>query len=204
MIDVELVGSVAHDQIVRRGLFWMAHHVARASAGDRWGKAQTVRDIAVQLGVAAGLDARGDWLEQALIEELGVQLEVQNGPQLGLTDEQWAHKFEADLRRGLDQRLADLPLGDRLPDRYRALGEQAAADRRAADETAQRLQDAIAGVRVEAAAAEARYQELLNSRVVQVANKYRRGMDRRPAGRHAPARAVPQGHGWARGATRSR
>ena len=177
IIDVELVGSVAHGQIVRRGLFWMAHHVARASAGDRWGKAQTVRDVAVQLGVAAGLDERGDWLELALIEELGVQVEVQNGPQLGLTDEQWANRFEAEMRRGLDRRLADLPLGDRLPDRYRALEEQAAAARVAADATAQRLQDAIAGVRAELSAAEARYQELLNSRAVKLANKYRRGLE---------------------------
>jgi SAM-dependent methyltransferase len=178
VIDVELVGSVAHDQIVRRGLFWMAHHIARASAGDRWAKAQTVRDIAIQLGVAAGLDARGDWLEEALVEELGVQLEVQNGPQLGMTEQQWAQKFEADLRRGLDQRLADLPLGDRLPDRYRALGEQLAADRRAADEAAQRLQDAIAGVRKDLETAQARYQELLSSRAVQLADKYRHGLER--------------------------
>ena len=136
-----------------------------------------MRDVAVQLGVAAGLDERGDWLELALIEELGVQMEIQNVPQLGLTEEQWAKRFEADMRRGLDRRLADFPLGDRLPDRYRALGERAAADRVAADATAQRLQDAIAGVRAELAAAEVRYQALLNSRAVTLARKCRTGLD---------------------------
>jgi Methyltransferase domain len=183
VIDVELVGSVARGQIVRRGLYWMAHHVVRASPAGRWGEARTVRDVAVQLGAAAGLDRRGNWLEQALREELAVQLEVQNGPQLGMTDGQWAQKFEADLRGILDQRLADLPLGDRLPDRMRALGEQIEADRRAASEVAQRLTATIGDVRAELAAAEARYRELANSRVVRVANRYRRGLERSlPAG----------------------
>jgi len=105
VIDVELVGRVPNAQIVRRGLFWMAYHVVRASPAGRWGDARTVRDVAVQLGEAAGLDAHGDWLEMALREELAVQLEVQNGPPLGLTDQEWAQQFEIDLRARLDERL---------------------------------------------------------------------------------------------------
>jgi methyltransferase family protein len=176
VIDVELVGRVPRDQIVRRGLFWMAHHVVRSSPAGRWGQAETVRDVAVQLGRAAGLDRRGDWLEQALREELAVQLEVQNGPQLAMTEQRWAEKFEADLRAVLDRRLADLPLGDRLPDRMRALAEQAEAQRREAEQVAQRLAATIEGVRQELAAAEARYELLTRSPAVRAATACRRGL----------------------------
>jgi len=185
VIDVELVGRVPNAQIVRRGLFWMAYHVARASPVGRWGDARTVRDVAVQLGEAAGLDAHGDWLEMALREELAVQLEVQNGPPLGLTEQQWAQQFEIDLRARLDERLADLPLGDRLPDRMRALGEHAEAQRRVTDDALHQhraagadLQGAIAAVREDFAEAEARYDELANSRAVRLANRYRQGLER--------------------------
>jgi SAM-dependent methyltransferase len=185
VIDVELVGRVPNAQIVRRGLFWMAYHVARASPAGRWGDARTVRDVAVQLGEAAGLDAHGDWLEMALREELAVQLEVQNGPPLGLTDQEWAQQFEIDLRARLDERLADLPLGDRLPDRMRALGEHAEAQRRVTDDALQLhraaiadLQGALAALREDFAEAEARYDELANSRAVRLANRCRRGLER--------------------------
>ncbi|MDT4933170.1 MAG: hypothetical protein QOK11_1062 [Pseudonocardiales bacterium] len=177
VIDVELVGPAAHDQIVRRGVFWMAHHLAPISPAGRWGSAETVRDLAVILGRAAGLDADGAWLEQAIHEELAVQLEVQNGPQLGLEWPAWVKRFEEVLRNDLSKRLADLPLGDRLPDRMRAAQAQAEADRQTAQREIEKLHEHLAAQRAQSEDWKSRYDALASSRVLRIANRCRRGLD---------------------------
>jgi hypothetical protein len=176
VIDVELVGTVPQDQIVRRGVFWMAHHLAPISPAGRWGAAETIRDLAVVLGGAVGLPDDGSWLEQAIQEELAVQLEVQNGPQLGLDWPAWATRFEEVLRNDLGRRLADLPLGDRLPDRMRALQARADADREAAEREILNLHEHLAARQAQTEEWKARYDELAGSRAVRLADRYRRGV----------------------------
>lgn len=178
VIDVEIMGSVLREQVLRRGLFWMAFHVARISPAGRWGVAQTVRDVAIQLGVAAGLSADGAWIDLALGEEIAVQLEVQNSPQLGLNEVEWEHRFTGEMRASLDQLLVDLPLGDRLPDRMLALQARMAADQRDACAEADRRDQETADLRRLLAEMQNRYDEVMSSRTMRIAIAFRVGVSR--------------------------
>lgn len=177
VIDVELVGSVPREQIVRRGVYWLAHHLARISPAGRWGEAVTVGDLAVVLGGSAGLPADGSWLDTAVREELAVQLEVQNGPMLGMTVQEWTQKFEDDLRADLSSKLVDMPLGDRLPARMHAVLTLIEVERAAAASTIDGLHAELAKTRGKLAATELRHDLLANSRSVRLANYYRRGVE---------------------------
>jgi SAM-dependent methyltransferase len=176
-IDVEIVGDIPLQQVVRRGLLWMAHHLAVLSPAGRWpDEVRTVRDLALLLGALAGVD--GDWVAVAVAEELTIQLEVQRGPLDAMDAEAWRDRLAAVFRNDLDRSLTTLPLGDRLPDQLRELADRASADR------------AVAAARIATLEAErdlaheheqlwrSRFFELNGAFVVRVLNRYRRDVER--------------------------
>lgn len=184
-IDVELLGEVSRDQIVRRGVFWMAHHLAEVSPAERWPGVETIRDLAIQLGPLVGLPADGSWVATAMEEELEVQLEVQNGPQLGLDADAWRRRFVDVLRNDTDRKLADLPLGDRLPARAYRLQRDLDHERQTNSAEIKRLHDELGAAIEQVAEWRAHYDALMNSRTVRAARAGQRVVDavRRPARR---------------------
>lgn len=111
-IDVELQDHASRDQVIRRGVYWLAYRIARLSPADRWPDALTVRDLARTFGVLAGLDSDGEWLETAIREEAVVQTEIHFVPAPGDRGEATARQ-ESALREALDHTLASMPLGQR-------------------------------------------------------------------------------------------
>jgi hypothetical protein len=101
IIDLELLAPVEIGRIVRRGVLWMGHHVARTSPRDRWPGLETVQDLVAALGALIGLDADGKWINDALIEESETQFDV-----IGAHEEQ--------VRALFVQRLDTMPLARRL------------------------------------------------------------------------------------------
>jgi precorrin-6B methylase 2 len=174
VIDVELFGTADRDQVVRRGLYWLAYHVCRASPPGRWGAADTVGEVAAVLGAAAGLVGT-EWLDRAVREEAAVQTEIQNGPLLGMSESEWAAKFEAELHSALGQRLIDLPLGSRLTDHHTALAAQFAAERRDHDATRAQLGGEIDQLTARIAALDA---QILRSPLARTRRTARRALAR--------------------------
>jgi SAM-dependent methyltransferase len=168
-IDVELLGDIARDQIVRRGVYWMAHHLAQVSPMERWPELRTVRELAISLGPLAGLPEDGSWLAQAMEEELEVQLEVQNGPQLGMDADAWRARFAEVMRNDIDRELKDLPLGDRLPARAQRLQRDLDAERRAHFENVSRLNAELEAANAQVTEWRGHYEALMNSRTMRVA-----------------------------------
>ena len=176
-IDVELLGAISRDQIVRRGVFWMAHHLAEVSPVERWPGVETIRDLAIRLGPLAGLPADGSWVATAMDEELAVQLEIQNGPQLGLDAEAWRQRFVDVLRNDTDRKLADLPLGDRLPARAFRLQRDLDHERRTSSAEISRLHAELGAANDEVTEWRANYEALMNSRTMRAARAGRRAVD---------------------------
>lgn len=189
VVDVELEHGVPREQVVRRGVYWMAYRVGRISAFDRWPQAQTVRDLAVRFGAAAGLDPEGAWLDDVINEEARVQTEIHFPPRPGESAEALVARNRDALRGGLDQRLADMPLGlrpagDVLRDNEQLVAErdavQARAEQLTADLAATResLSAELDAARAESARLEHERAVLESSRAMRLTRKYRRGLDR--------------------------
>ena len=168
-IDVELLGAVSREQVVRRGVYWMAHHLAQISPAERWPDIATVRELAVQLGPLAGLPEDGSWLDTAMEEELEVQLEVQNGPQLGMDDDEWRAWFVDVMQRNTDRQLIDLPLGVRLPARAKQLELELAEERTAHYTLQKQLLEELDAARREADEWHRNFDEVMNSRTMRAA-----------------------------------
>ena len=114
-IDVELSQAVPREQVVRRGVYWLAYHVARASAFDRWPGVVTVRQLTAQLGSLVGLDPDGGWLDVAIDEEARVQAETRFLTGDFADAEAAVTSNKDELRAALDAELRHMPLGPRLP-----------------------------------------------------------------------------------------
>jgi hypothetical protein len=168
-IDVELLGEISREQIVRRGVFWMAHHLAGVSPAERWPDVATIRELAVRLGPLAGLPEDGSWVDEAMAEELEVQLEVQNGPRLGMDDAAWRAWFAELMQHDIDRQLIDLPLGVRLPARAEQLARDLAAERTTNFTERSRLQAELEEARREADEWHRNFDEVMNSRTMRAA-----------------------------------
>src|SRR5579875_713107 len=157
VIDVELVDiGVTRDRVIRRGVFWLADRAAPLAPPQRWAPCTTVGDLMRALGEYAGLDADGAWLDQAVADEVELLARVRPGPPAGLSGEEWRAQLTQRTRRRIDRRLADLPLGDRLPDQLRA------------------TQRELAKVTKQLQQAKAAHQRLTNSRAVRTSRTARR------------------------------
>jgi hypothetical protein len=127
VIDVELIdSSVTRDRVIRRGVFWLAVRATPLAVPERWDGATTVRDVMHQLGAFVGL-ADDAWVDQAIAEEATFLARVRPGPPRDLDLPEWTDEIEARLRGYADRRLADQPLGERLPERYRRAMDEAKA-----------------------------------------------------------------------------
>jgi SAM-dependent methyltransferase len=112
-IDLELDTFRPADQVLRRGIYWLAQRGAARTTPERWPDMETVGDVARLLGSLVGLT--GDWLSLALQEEARVQAQFGAGRPAGLSELDWIAALEKNLGADLARRLADLPLGRRLP-----------------------------------------------------------------------------------------
>jgi hypothetical protein len=125
VIDVELVAdSVTRDNVIRRGVFWLGDRVALLAPAQRWAPAETVGDLMRELGRHVGLPEDGSWLDDAVRDEVDLLAQIRPGPPVGLSEAQWRTQLTERTRARIERKLADLPFGDRLPDRLR----QAQAD----------------------------------------------------------------------------
>lgn len=163
-IDVELVGlETSRDEIIRRGIFWLAHYAAPSAAAWRWRPSLTVGEVMIELGAEVGLSTGRSWIEQTILDEARLQVQVRTpvaDRQAGLA------AMEEHLRRITARRLGGMPLGQRL---Y----EQAAQTSR--DLVAAR--DGLAKRESELKRAKKSLQALQNSRAVRSARKARRTVD---------------------------
>ncbi|SDD82917.1 Glycosyltransferase, GT2 family [Sanguibacter gelidistatuariae] len=103
------------ERVVRRGVFWFAAKLVRATPRSRWASCTTVRDVMVSLGLAADLDPAGEWIDSAVAEEAEFLAEVrQLGDGESITDA--ADRIAADLRSLVADQLESLAFGERLTD----------------------------------------------------------------------------------------
>ena len=122
VIDLELSSEQAsRDQVVRRGILWLAQRLAPRCVPQRWPGLETVRDLAVHLGSMVGLDPSSSWLHDAIVEEAAIQAEVRVGPPAGSSHAAWVVALADHLDSGLSASLSGLPLGVRLPEALEAL-----------------------------------------------------------------------------------
>lgn len=149
------------ERVLRRGALWFAAMLVRRTPPARWAGFETVRDVAAALGTAAGLSASGDWIETALDEEAEFFAEV--GRSASTDREQTVAVRRAALASMVDDRVADLSLGDRLPELfekvrgYLAVSESSGEHLRQQLEAARVDQESLvrAAAEVQAARAEA-------------------------------------------------
>lgn len=104
------------ERVLRRGALWFAAMLVRRTPPARWAGFETVRDVAASLGTAAGLSASGDWIETALDEEAEFFAEVGRSTSTDRPAAVAARR--AALASMVDDRVADLSLGDRLPELF--------------------------------------------------------------------------------------
>lgn len=133
VIDIELsFPPVSREQLIRRGVFWLAERCAPLAPTQQWAPARTVGDMMRALGEPVGLPADGSWIEQALTEELDLLVNVLSSPPDITKHDKWRAGRESWLRGRVRQQLADLPLGKRLPERAAAAEASASTARKAA------------------------------------------------------------------------
>lgn len=115
--------SYGVEDVLGRGVLWLAHHLAQLVPPDRW-QDETTGAIAVRLGSIVGLDDGGEWLAGALDREAEFQALVHD---CDPDDARWPEAVE--LRRGqlrelMDARLEDGRLGPARRGASRALREK--------------------------------------------------------------------------------
>lgn len=104
------------ERVLRRGVLWFAAMLVRRTPVGRWVGFETVRDVAISLGAAAGLEPDGSWIHVALDEESEFFAEIGRRSDTDLAAERVRRR--EDLRSMIDDRIADLPLATRLPDLF--------------------------------------------------------------------------------------
>lgn len=177
VIDVELCcPPVSREQLIRRGVFWLAERCAPLAPVQRWAPARTVGDLMRLLGEPVGLPADGSWIEQAITEELDLLVNILIGTD-DTNRESRTHSLESWLRGRITPRLADLPLGERLPERA-AAAEKAASSARKAAATAQAkiatLDKELAKTKRRLAAAESSRRRLERTAAIRATRRARR------------------------------
>jgi SAM-dependent methyltransferase len=184
-IDVELSHPATREQVIRRGVYWMAYRIAPISGFDRWPGHETVRELACYFGTFVGLDPDGAWLDVAIDEEAAVQAQIHTAPLPGTPIEDSIAKQAAALRGALERRLADMPLGRRLTgetlrDHADLVEDRLRAEQRGAELTAQleaRGRD-VEAAEEQIASVEHVLEVLEASLAMRVTRRYRRGVER--------------------------
>ncbi len=139
LIDIELsCRQMSRDQVIRRGVFWLAARSAPLAPPERWAPARTVGDLMRMLGEAVGLPADGAWIERAIAEETELLTRVLAGPPAGEQRARWCRGTTSMLQTEASRSLSDMPLGKRLPQRAEAAKSAVAAVRRAASKARKR------------------------------------------------------------------
>ncbi|MCL3817210.1 SAM-dependent methyltransferase [Aeromicrobium wangtongii] len=102
------------DTVRRRGVVLLADRLARTTRADRWPGVANVRELATQLGVAAGLPDDGSWLD-LFVDEEAVALTAMRHRPAHTTVEDVVDATRDDLRAMLHRPTGPIPLlGDRL------------------------------------------------------------------------------------------
>lgn len=104
------------ERVLRRGTLWFAAMLLRHTPPSRWQGFETVRDVATALGAAVGLGPDDEWVELALDEEAEFFTEIGRNESDDVTEARRSRR--AVLASMVDDRIADLPLGERLPDLF--------------------------------------------------------------------------------------
>jgi GT2 family glycosyltransferase/2-polyprenyl-3-methyl-5-hydroxy-6-metoxy-1,4-benzoquinol methylase len=146
-IDQEWAGrGWSFDRVLRRGVLWLAAHTARRTPPTRWPEVSDTRALARMFGASVGLDAAGTWVDVAISEEADFLAEI--GIPVGAEGREDAvRRIAADLTTMVDEPLADLPLGERLPElftRVRGYLAEAEGDRSLARESESALRGRLA------------------------------------------------------------
>jgi SAM-dependent methyltransferase len=110
LIDSEFhdIGSI--ERVIRRGLFWMAVHVARNTPPEMWSPARTIGDLMHQIAALAAVEVNVRDVDGLLEQEAGFQVTVSTH-YLGPDARAGA---EGHLRGIFDCDIWDVPLGRRL------------------------------------------------------------------------------------------
>ena len=177
MIDIEFDGGgYTLDQVLRRGIYWLAERLASASPPGRWPDAETVEDLMRAFGVLVELPADGSWIPGAVRVEATFQSQVAAGPAPNVSMEAWRDELAAELTRRLGlpvhERLQDDRLQEHLPylvisSRARVAHLESASLRSSLDETQHALE-----------ASRARCAQFEGSRAARLVDSYRRGLER--------------------------
>ncbi|HEY5638946.1 MAG TPA: class I SAM-dependent methyltransferase [Dehalococcoidia bacterium] len=141
LIDQEMrYAGYGELDVLKRQLIWLGPCLSERTPPERW-NGDTQRDVVVLLGAMAGLDAKGEWLPDAVRREAELQALVLDHRYGSDGWEPIVDKFELELNTFLDRRLEDGPLGTREHERRQAaerrLEEALAAPAAAAAEAAE-------------------------------------------------------------------
>ena len=174
-IDQEWLPWLTPARVVRRGVFWLAARLAMRTAPARW-PAETVGGLVAHLASLIGEVADGPWLSGVIGDESRIQAEVLIAPP-GVGDAAFVADRAADLRRVLDTRLAETPLGTRTPQELAAMvGELQREQERGRKHAAERgaLAEALERAEHARAVAIGELDELRTSRAFRAVAAYRR------------------------------
>lgn len=175
IIDVEFTGGgVTREQVIRRGVYWLAVRATPIAVPERWAPARTVGDVMRTLGELAGLPADGSWIELAIAEEIDFLTSVRVGPPPGSTVEHWREQTEARLHRNVARVLRTQPLGVRLMGR----AAKAQDDLKTARARVRQLEKQVAATNARLARSEAARKKLAASRALRASRRVTRALAR--------------------------
>ncbi len=171
IIDLEFANCPgSREQIIRRGIYYLALRAAPLAPPERWAPARTVGDIMVQLGSLVGLPSDGSWIDPMIAGETDFLAAVRPLPRSDEGAQQWRTRNEARLRRTVARPLSSLPLGDRVPDQAARLKTEVAALRT----HNQQLRKELAASKRKLKTAEKKRKQLASSPELRATRKLRR------------------------------
>jgi len=100
------------EDVLRRGVLWLAGRLAFTTPPERWPTCTTVGDLAAHLGSMVSLPADGTWIATALDKESWLQARVHRKGS-GMTETDWADLQRRELEKLILAPLAGGPLGER-------------------------------------------------------------------------------------------
>ena len=143
------------EDLVRRGVLWLAARLVPLTPPARWDGCETVRDVVVLLGTAVGLEPGGAWVDACVSSEARIQATVSRHV-ADVVDDEAVASHVADLRALLGATLLGMPLGERLQD----TAARTAAFLTASEQSVRHLQRSAAELMDAVSAAEQRAAEV--------------------------------------------